>query len=434
MTSDLSRYAAANARVRTLLASLLGRGGLETLYGYPTTEALLDALERTPYAPPASAAHISERGLLQRLAAVGRAVLGHPRRPGTGVSPPVPPATRDRQPEDDHSRRAAAPPVGRRRTVSRTASRHRHSGPRDAGSGARCPRAGRSPRRERVRSGPARGDPRRRRRRAVRARGRDRARLLRAPVGSQPHALRSTDCRVRPRVARHPVRHPQPELDRPLPRCARPLPRGDPELHAAPGTVDHDRHPPRPGRGAAAPPGRRRSAARRTERCSRTPRRADSTHRPLGSGDSSPCRFNAPWRAIPSTSASRWGFCSPRRSRSATCAFCSRRRASACHPQTPSIASRRCGTEGAPSRVEPRTHAPPHRWSSWPGSSKPSRGPSRVSVSCTCSTCGARSSRSRPIRPYDVGGQLAKLEALGRTLDAGLRDPRPRDARARGGR
>ncbi|HSP96578.1 MAG TPA: V-type ATPase subunit [Candidatus Dormibacteraeota bacterium] len=75
MAGELRRYAAANARVRTLLAGLLGRAGLETLYGYPTVEALLDALARTPYAPLAGAASVSERGLLDRLAAVGRAVL-----------------------------------------------------------------------------------------------------------------------------------------------------------------------------------------------------------------------------------------------------------------------------------------------------------------------------------------------------------------------
>jgi V/A-type H+-transporting ATPase subunit C len=75
MVGELSRYAAANARVRTLLASLLGRSGLETLYGYPTAEAFLDALARTPYAPPAGAQQMSERGILHRLATVGRAVL-----------------------------------------------------------------------------------------------------------------------------------------------------------------------------------------------------------------------------------------------------------------------------------------------------------------------------------------------------------------------
>ena len=76
MAGELGRYAAANARVRALLASLLGRSGLETLYGYPTVEALLDALARTPYATSGGAALVSERGLLHRLAAVGRAVLG----------------------------------------------------------------------------------------------------------------------------------------------------------------------------------------------------------------------------------------------------------------------------------------------------------------------------------------------------------------------
>lgn len=76
MAGELRRYATANARVRTLLASLLGRTGLEALYGYPTTDVLLDALARTPYAAATNAAQVSERGLLDRLAAVGHAVLG----------------------------------------------------------------------------------------------------------------------------------------------------------------------------------------------------------------------------------------------------------------------------------------------------------------------------------------------------------------------
>jgi V/A-type H+-transporting ATPase subunit C len=76
MMGELRRYAAANARARTLLASLLGRSGLEMLYGYPNAEALLDALARTPYAALGADTRLSERTLSYRLAVVGRAVLG----------------------------------------------------------------------------------------------------------------------------------------------------------------------------------------------------------------------------------------------------------------------------------------------------------------------------------------------------------------------
>jgi len=75
MAGDLSRFGAANARVRTLLATLLGRSGLETLYGYPTEEALLEALARTAYAPPRGE-ESDEGGMPYRLASVGRSVLG----------------------------------------------------------------------------------------------------------------------------------------------------------------------------------------------------------------------------------------------------------------------------------------------------------------------------------------------------------------------
>jgi V/A-type H+/Na+-transporting ATPase subunit C len=76
MRGDLQRYAAVNARVRTLLASLLGRTGLEALYSYPTTEALLEALIRTSYGATPSAGGISEISLIGRLDAVGQTVLG----------------------------------------------------------------------------------------------------------------------------------------------------------------------------------------------------------------------------------------------------------------------------------------------------------------------------------------------------------------------
>jgi V/A-type H+-transporting ATPase subunit C len=76
MAGELRRFAAANARVRVLLAGLLGRRGLEMLYGYPTPAALRDALARTVYALPAEAAGTPEHGLSHRLSTVGRAVLG----------------------------------------------------------------------------------------------------------------------------------------------------------------------------------------------------------------------------------------------------------------------------------------------------------------------------------------------------------------------
>jgi V/A-type H+-transporting ATPase subunit C len=75
MAGELRRYGAANARVRALLATLLGRSGLEALYGSPGEEGMRDALMRTPYAPPAGAGP-SERDPARRLAAAGRAVLG----------------------------------------------------------------------------------------------------------------------------------------------------------------------------------------------------------------------------------------------------------------------------------------------------------------------------------------------------------------------
>ena len=74
MGSDLQRYAAANARVRTLLARLLGRTGLEALSTYPSHGAVLEALLRSGYGSALTAAP-PERGLLQRLVAVGRAVM-----------------------------------------------------------------------------------------------------------------------------------------------------------------------------------------------------------------------------------------------------------------------------------------------------------------------------------------------------------------------
>ena len=75
MAGDLRRYAATNARVRTLLSMLLGRNGLETLCGYPSTEAIIEALVPTPYGAAASDGASADRGLLARLREVGRLVI-----------------------------------------------------------------------------------------------------------------------------------------------------------------------------------------------------------------------------------------------------------------------------------------------------------------------------------------------------------------------
>jgi len=77
MGGDLARYAAVNARVRALAASLLGRRGLEALYGYPSPEAMRDALAAAAYGAPAEAeaAPGAARPWLARLARVGRTVL-----------------------------------------------------------------------------------------------------------------------------------------------------------------------------------------------------------------------------------------------------------------------------------------------------------------------------------------------------------------------
>jgi V/A-type H+-transporting ATPase subunit C len=75
MIGDLRRYAAVNARVRALLATLLGFNGLEALTTYPSQSAVLDALLRTPYGTVGNTPY-AERALLDRLVGVGRAVLG----------------------------------------------------------------------------------------------------------------------------------------------------------------------------------------------------------------------------------------------------------------------------------------------------------------------------------------------------------------------
>jgi V/A-type H+-transporting ATPase subunit C len=75
MTRELPRYAAANARVRTLLATLLGRRGLESLATYPSAQTVLEALQRTPYAPLLAARAPPDANLRGQLPSVGRAVL-----------------------------------------------------------------------------------------------------------------------------------------------------------------------------------------------------------------------------------------------------------------------------------------------------------------------------------------------------------------------
>lgn len=75
MSSELARYAAGNARARALLARLLGRSGLESLYTYPSETALLDALKRTLYADALAGGERADLQLAARLVAVGRALL-----------------------------------------------------------------------------------------------------------------------------------------------------------------------------------------------------------------------------------------------------------------------------------------------------------------------------------------------------------------------
>jgi V/A-type H+-transporting ATPase subunit C len=75
MASELTRYAAGNARARALLAQLLGRLGLEALYTYPSVPALVDALRRTPYGAALAGGDRPELRLTVRLATVGRTLL-----------------------------------------------------------------------------------------------------------------------------------------------------------------------------------------------------------------------------------------------------------------------------------------------------------------------------------------------------------------------
>jgi V/A-type H+/Na+-transporting ATPase subunit C len=76
LTSDLGRYATANARVRTLLCRLLGRQGLEALYSYPSPAAMLEMLGRTAYGTALLVHPHSGYGLAGRLIEVGASILG----------------------------------------------------------------------------------------------------------------------------------------------------------------------------------------------------------------------------------------------------------------------------------------------------------------------------------------------------------------------
>jgi len=75
LRGDLRRYAAANARVRVWLSTLLGRRGLEVLCGYPSAAAVLDALARTPYGVAAGGLTPTDHNLLMRLGHAGRILL-----------------------------------------------------------------------------------------------------------------------------------------------------------------------------------------------------------------------------------------------------------------------------------------------------------------------------------------------------------------------
>ena len=76
MSRDLHRYAAVNARVRTLRGALLGREGLESLCTAPSMAAVMEALRQTAYASSAPADMPLEALLHGRRAATGTALLG----------------------------------------------------------------------------------------------------------------------------------------------------------------------------------------------------------------------------------------------------------------------------------------------------------------------------------------------------------------------
>ena len=75
MARELARYAAANARARALLGRLLGRESLDTLAAYPSAAAVVDALQRTPYAAVLAPGGRADRALPERAAEVGRSLL-----------------------------------------------------------------------------------------------------------------------------------------------------------------------------------------------------------------------------------------------------------------------------------------------------------------------------------------------------------------------
>ncbi len=75
MRGELSRFAAANARARSIRATLLGRASLESLYALPTAPALLDALSHTAYEEGAQGKGMSEADVRRRIGRVGRALL-----------------------------------------------------------------------------------------------------------------------------------------------------------------------------------------------------------------------------------------------------------------------------------------------------------------------------------------------------------------------
>jgi V/A-type H+-transporting ATPase subunit C len=75
MASELTRYAAGNARTRALLAQLLGRPGLEALYTYPSAAGLVEALRRTPYGDAMAGSDRPDLQLTARFTAVGRTLL-----------------------------------------------------------------------------------------------------------------------------------------------------------------------------------------------------------------------------------------------------------------------------------------------------------------------------------------------------------------------